>query len=110
MLIGDAARLVYPESGGGIENALFSGRVAGLTAAKYIHGEISSLKNYQKYLRIKILRIKKGYKRKIKASESDRKYIKTYQRICSLMCFINKLFPNFSHYPWITKLEKLCMD
>jgi len=107
MIVGDAARLVYPESGGGIENALFSGRIAGLTAAKYINGEISSLKSYQNSLRIKVLRIKKGYNRKVKASKSDKKYIQTYQRIFLILGYINKLFPNFSHYPWITKLEHL---
>ena len=107
MIVGDAARLVYPESGGGIENALSSGRIAGLTAAKYIHGEISSLKNYTYSMRIKILRIKNGYKRKARASKSDKKYIHTYQRIFLILSYINKIFPNFSHYPWITKLENL---
>jgi flavin-dependent dehydrogenase len=107
MIVGDAARLVYPESGGGIENALFSGRLAGMTAAKYILREISSLEAYQHAMRIKILRIKRGYNRKVRASESDEKFLRTYRDILSIFCFINKLFPNFSHIPGLTKLERL---
>ena len=107
MITGDAARLSNPTTGSGIRNALFSGRLAGMTAAKYIHGESSSLEIYQHAMRIKILRIRNGYNRKVRASESDEKYIRTYRRIFSILCFINKIFPNFSNIPWMGSLEKL---
>ncbi|MBI4722228.1 MAG: NAD(P)/FAD-dependent oxidoreductase [Candidatus Stahlbacteria bacterium] len=48
-LIGDAGRLVDPISGGGIGNALFSGRLAGKAAAMAIkENDISKLKIYEK--------------------------------------------------------------
>jgi len=43
ILTGDAARLAHPLSGGGIRNALFSGSLAGIIAAKFINREIPSL-------------------------------------------------------------------
>ena len=107
MIVGDAARLVYPESGGGIENALFSGRLAGMTAAKYIQGESSSLEIYQQSMHIKILRIRNGYNRKVRAAKSDEKYIRSYQRLFSILCFINKISPNLSYIPWMRNLDKL---
>ncbi len=107
MIVGDAARLVYPESGGGIENALFSGRAAGTIAAKYVQGEISSLDAYQRAMRIKILRIRIDYNRRIRASKTDEKFVKTYQGIYSLLRFANKLFPSNPFRNWLTRLEKI---
>lgn len=106
MIVGDAARLVYSESGGGIENALFSGSLAGTIAAKYIHGEISSLEAYQYSMRLKLLRLKIGYNRRTRASENDEKYVRTYQSIYSLLSFFNKLLPNSSYINWLAFLEK----
>ena len=107
MIAGDAARLVYSESGGGIENALFSGRLTGIIAAKYINGEISSLDTYQYAMRLKILRIRNGYNRRTKASKTNEKFLKTYQGIYSLLNFINKLFPFTSYNNWLASLEKI---
>ena len=103
MIVGDAARLVYPESGGGIDSALVSGRLAGITAARYINGEINSLKPYQQALRVRILRVKNGYNRKIRASKSDKKYIKTYQRIFLFLSIANRIFPSLLNSPWTGK-------
>ena len=93
MITGDAARLCNPTTGGGIRSALFSGSLAGMIAGKYIQGEISSLEPYQEAMRNKILILRKAYtsKRKI---ESDKKYIRAYQRAVRRGCFINKLVPN----------------
>lgn len=65
MLVGDAGRLVNPLGGGGIQNALLSGRLAGAIAGKCISNSlpVSYLKNYEAICRKAIYpRLKTGYK------------------------------------------------
>ena len=93
MVVGDAARLAHPSLGGGIGNAIFSGSLAGIIAAKYIQG-IASLESYQDSMRIKISRLRKAYIRKRKVFETEKKFVRAFRRVFSIMCFINKLFPN----------------
>ena len=92
MIVGDAARLANPVLGNGIENAIFSGGLAGKIAANYVHGKISSLKPYQDLMRSKILTLKKVYIRKTKLT-TEKKFIHTYQRVFNILFLINKLVP-----------------
>ena len=92
MIVGDAARLANPALGSGIENAIFSGGLAGKIAANYVHGKISSLEPYQNLMRSKILTLKKVYIRKTKLT-TEKKFIHTYQRVFNILFLINKLVP-----------------
>ncbi len=102
MFVGDSARLVDPASGAGIHNAVFSGTLAGLTAAGYIKGENKSLDIYQKLMQNKMKRIKKTYINKSKLT-STKKYNKTFNRLFSTINILNKIIPNF-YQNQITKL------
>ena len=95
MIVGDAARLSHSITGGGIDNAICSGKLAGKIASKYIHKEINSLEIYQHVMRLKRLRLNIEYKGKTIAKKSDKRYIKTCQGIFSLLYFFNKIFPSF---------------
>ena len=77
LFVGDSARLVDPASGAGIHNAVISGTLAGITAAKYILGEINSLDLYQRLMKSKIKKISKTYRSKCKLNTSE-KYNKTF--------------------------------
>jgi digeranylgeranylglycerophospholipid reductase len=112
MIVGDAARLAHPALGGGIGNALFSGSLAGIVAAKYIKGEIPSLKSYQNSMHIKISRLRKAYNSKVKVSETEEKFVRTYRRVFSILCFINKLFPNLlqGHISKILEQDKFILE
>jgi len=92
MIVGDAARLANSVSGAGIYNAFFSGRLAGLTASKYIHGEIPSLESYQDALNVKISRLKNIYHFKSKL-ETEKKFVRAFRIFFSITCFINKTLP-----------------
>jgi len=94
MFVGDAARLVEPVTGAGIQNAVFSGILAGNIAAKYVLNEVSTLDVYQKAMGKKIRRIKKIYKQKNKLKTSE-KYLKVISRVFAFLHFMNKIFPNF---------------
>jgi digeranylgeranylglycerophospholipid reductase len=94
IITGDAARLAHSFSGGGIRNALFSGSLAGITAAKYVKGEISSLEPYQDYMKTKITRLEKEYNFKNKAFENESSLTKNFGSAIKMACFLNKLFPN----------------
>jgi flavin-dependent dehydrogenase len=107
MIVGDAARISHAISGGGIDNALSSGRLAGRIASKYIHKEISSLEAYQHAMRLKLLRLGTEYKVKAKAIKSDEKFEKTYHGIFSLVNFINRVSPNVSHIKLLADLENI---
>ncbi len=57
LIVGDAARLVNPLTGGGIDAAIYSGKVAGMTAAKAIVNKDDSytyLKKYDKRINTEI--------------------------------------------------------
>jgi len=105
LFVGDSARLVDPASGAGIHNAIFSGILAGLTAAKYIKGEIKSLQIYQNLMQNKINKIKKTYKNKSKLTNSS-KYNKTFNRFFQTIVTINKIYPNFYQNRVTKLLEK----
>ena len=94
MIVGDAARLVHSNFGYGIGNALYSGRSAGMTAAKYIKGEISSLEPYQDSMKSGIIRLQRAYKRK-KRIATEKKFVNSYRRIFFIFSVINKIVPNF---------------
>ena len=94
MFVGDAGRLVEPASGAGIHNAFFSGSLAGLIAAKYILGEVSSLEIYQDAMKNKIKRIRKTYYKKSKLKTSS-KFQKGFNRAFLMLYFANKIFSNF---------------
>lgn len=94
MIVGDAARLVHPTSGSGIGNALFSGCLAGIIAAKYIRGEILSLELYQDSMQTKIKRLKKANIIKNKAYKNEDILLRKCNRIYSIVNFFNKIFPN----------------
>jgi len=49
MLVGDAGRLTDPITGGGIKHALWSGEMAGITAAEAVKADDFSEKNLKKY-------------------------------------------------------------
>lgn len=51
MLAGDAAGLTHPVTGAGIAAAVVSGRMAGLTAAAWIHGDQTAGEDYVEELR-----------------------------------------------------------
>ncbi|MCX6667039.1 MAG: NAD(P)/FAD-dependent oxidoreductase [Euryarchaeota archaeon] len=107
MIVGDAARLSHAVSGGGIDNALSSGRLAGRIASKYIHKEISSLEAYQHAMRLRLLRLRMEHKAKSRAIESDERFVKRYQGIFSVLSFVNRLFPNVSHINLLAGLENI---
>jgi len=79
LITGDAARLAHPISGGGIKNAIFSGSLAGIISAKYIQGEISSLKPYQDLLQKKISKLKNEYNFRRQAIKNDDSYLTKFR-------------------------------
>jgi len=94
LFVGDAARLVDPASGAGIHNAIFSGNLAGIIAAKHNLGEIPSLDIYQRLLGKKIKRITKTYNR-MKKLDTIEKFDKGFNKSFSKMELVNNIFPNF---------------
>jgi len=106
MIVGDAARLVNAPTGAGIDNALFSGSLAGLIASNYITGKTSSLKTYEIFLKKKIKILNKAYKNKNKALKSDKIYFKKYNRAIFMLSHIHRLIPNKSEKMVSKRLEK----
>lgn len=94
MIVGDAARLADPLTGGGIGNAFFSGGVAGEIAAIFIHGKISSLKAYEDAMRFRLSRLKKEYAMKVNVFNTEEKLVRNYRMLASVVCFINNLVPS----------------
>lgn len=94
IFVGDAARLSNSATGSGIQNAIFSGSLAGLTAFKYINGTISSLEEYQINMKKNISRLTRVYKSKSKLT-TDKTFISTYKRVFSIFNTINKISPGF---------------
>jgi digeranylgeranylglycerophospholipid reductase len=105
MITGDAARLANPILGNGIRNALFSGSLAGLIAAKYARREITSLAPYQESMESRISSKEKFYARKRKM-ESEKKFVKTYNFTFSVISIINKLIPNLIQGAIVKNYEK----
>lgn len=111
MFVGDAARLANPLFENGINNAIFSGTVAGITAAKYIKGNISTLTIYDKLMKNKVKRLKKAYKQKNKL-KTEKKFVKAYIKYYSLINFLNNLCPNLlqNQIIGIVKKDKKVID
>lgn len=105
LIVGDAARLVNSEWGCGIGNALFSGRSAGMTAAKYIKGEIASLEPYQDSMKARISILQKAYKRK-KKLEIEKKYVGSHRRDFFIVSILNRIVPDFLQ----DKISKKILD
>ena len=105
MFVGDSARLIDSISGAGIQNAVVSGTIAGLTAAGYIKGELKSLNIYQKLMQNRINKINRTYKKKCKINTIN-KYHKTINRLFSTVNIINKIIPNFYQGKIAKMLEK----
>jgi digeranylgeranylglycerophospholipid reductase len=69
MMVGDAARLIDPLTGGGIVNACISGKLAGETAAESIEGGNNGKEFLQKYERAWRDRLQKRHIRNWKAKQ-----------------------------------------
>jgi len=112
IITGDAARLAHSLSGGGIRNAVFSGSLAGITAAKYVKGEISSLEPYHDYMKTKILRLEKEYNFKNKGFKNENSLIKNFGSAITIACFLNKIFPNVLEvlYKKFSENDKLILE
>jgi digeranylgeranylglycerophospholipid reductase len=106
MIVGDAARLVHAPSGAGIGNALFSGSLAGLIAAKKINGEIESLEIYKTSLERKLKLLRRAYKNKTGALKSDEVYFKRYNKAIHLLQIIHNLIPNASEKQLGKRIDK----
>lgn len=111
IFVGDAARFANPIFENGINNAVFSGSLAGIIAAKFIKGDISTLKIYEDLMKNKVKRLKKAYYQKNKL-KTEEKYIKSYRRKFFLIYTLNKFFPNIlqNQYIKIVKKDKKILD
>ncbi len=105
IFVGDAARFANPIFENGINNAVFSGSIAGVIAAKFIKGDISTLKIYEDLMKNKVKRLKKAYYQKNRL-KTEEKYIKTYRRNFFLIYTLNKFFPNILQNQLIKILKK----
>jgi flavin-dependent dehydrogenase len=94
IITGDAGRLAHPLSGGGIRNALFSGSLSGIIAAKYIQREIPSLELYQNLMQKKISILNKEYNFKNIISKNEGIFLRNFGMIISMGSCFHKLFPN----------------
>jgi len=105
MFVGDAARFANPIFENGINNAVFSGTVAGIVATKYIKGNISTLKIYEELMSKKVKRLTRAYYNKSKLT-TEEKFVKSYRRAISLIYSLNKLFPNLLQNQLIKIIKK----
>ena len=97
ILVGDAARVSIPVTGGGIGNALFTGREAGELAGKVIKNR-ESLDNLSEYNQIVHKNLSKRLKRAYKLKEKFIKSEKNIERIfifLKLFMWVHKLAPGF---------------
>jgi digeranylgeranylglycerophospholipid reductase len=111
IFVGDAARFANPIFENGINNAVFSGSVAGIIAAKFIKGDLSKLTIYEELMKHKVKRLNKAYYYKNRLT-TEKKYFKSYRRFFSLIYSLNKLFPNIlqNRYIKIVKNDKKILD
>ena len=111
IFVGDAARFVNPIFENGINNAVFSGSVAGIIAAKFVKGEISTLKIYDELMKNKVKTLKKAYYQKNRLT-TEEKYINSYRKVFSLLSLLNKFFPNIlqNQFVKIVKRDKKILD
>ena len=106
MIVGDAARLANPIFGKGISNAIISGSLAGRVAAKYIHGEISSLDLYQQFMYKKVVLLRRFYHRKVRSMYSEKVFLSKYKHAFSLLKYFHDILPSFSERRIVKALEK----
>ncbi|KYK22845.1 hypothetical protein AYK24_01675 [Thermoplasmatales archaeon SG8-52-4] len=92
LITGDAARLAHSISGGGIKNAIFSGSLAGIISARYLLGEISSLKPYQDLLKSKVTKLRNEYNFRRKTIKNDDSYLTKYRVVIFFSYIINRAF------------------
>ena len=111
IFVGDAARFANPIFENGINNAVFSGSIAGIIAAKYIKGDISTLTVYEELMKDKVKRLKKVYYRK-RSLTTEEKYIKSCRKAFSLLYRLNKIFPNIlqNQFIKIVKNDKKILE
>lgn len=94
LLIGDAARYTIAPSGGGIGNALLSGKTAGEIASKYLAGKYSLL-SYQYAMFLNLYpKLLKAYRFKQKLMKDED--MKKFSRLVSLGYSLHALFPRFT--------------
>ncbi|MCJ7572417.1 MAG: NAD(P)/FAD-dependent oxidoreductase [Candidatus Thermoplasmatota archaeon] len=105
IFVGDAARFANPIFENGINNAVFSGSVAGVIAAKFIKGDISKLTIYEELMKNKVKILKKAYYKKNRLT-TEEEYIKSYRRTYSLLSLLNKFFPNILQNQFIKIVKK----
>lgn len=74
--------------------AVIGGNLAGATAAKFIQGELSSLKPYQESMKSRLKILERGYKHRVKY-ENESKYVNTYRWNYSIISSLNKVVPSF---------------
>lgn len=106
MITGDAARLVDAPTGAGINNALFSGSLAGHISSNYIAGKIVSIELYEKLLTKKVKILNRSYRGKDNALVNDKIFLKKYNRSNFLLSHIHKLAPGFSEGLIARRLKK----
>ncbi|MCK5559658.1 MAG: NAD(P)/FAD-dependent oxidoreductase [Thermoplasmata archaeon] len=97
MLVGDAARVSIPVTGGGIGNALFTGRAAGVLAGEVINNNLSleHLMNYNRIVHKKLTkRLKRAYKLKERLIKSEKNIERVFILLKPFM-WLHKLAPNF---------------
>ena len=111
IFVGDAARFANPIFENGINNAVFSGSIAGIIAAKYIKGDISTLTVYEELMKDKVKRLKKVYYQK-RSLTTEEKYIKSCRKTFSLLYRLNKIFPNIlqNQFIKIVKNDKKILE
>jgi len=93
ILVGDAARFTQACSGGGIANALLSGKTAGEVASKYLKGE-TNLNTYQHLMYTQL------YPKLIRAYKFKQKIMKDggmdkFYRMVTWVLYFHKIFPKF---------------
>lgn len=98
MLVGDAARVSIPVTGGGIGNAMFTGKAAGELAGTVIKNNLS-LDHLAEYNQIVHKKLSKRLKRAYKLKERFIKSEKNIERIfiyLKLFMWVHRLAPGFA--------------
>ncbi len=98
MLVGDAARVSIPVTGGGIGNTMFTGRAAGELAGKVVKNKLS-LDHLAEYNQVVHKKLTKRLKRAYKLKERFIKNEKNIERIFIYLKFfmwVHRLAPGFA--------------
>ena len=93
LIVGDAALFCQPMHGGGIGNALLSGRLAGETIADHIQNRYS-LMEYERRIKAKIYKkLERGYRMKEKVMCGGK--LNRYYYLCKFLVLLHRIFPKF---------------